>query len=201
MKKILILIFVIITMTGCSARMITRQDPITGNTLYYGYSGTFGSKELTNNFNKSTTLNTTIILDSITKEKKMIFSVSKWKNVGSMTSILEASLYSNIDILAKNLTEKDAYVLDIKTIEITNGKDSFKVENLGETKKIYSGGESPHGISTVTLKISDKDLDQLEKIYNSEKIFLVALDNYGGKHLGLIYDKTVMLELFKVAKI
>lgn len=198
MKKILMLVFVIIAMTGCmSAEMRTSQDPITGSTIYYGYSWTAGSEDLTNDFNKNTSLNTTMTMDSITKEKKIMFSVVKIKNIGSVVSLVQ----SDQDKLVEKLNGKDAYTTDIKTIEITNGKDSFKIDDPGPTKKEFGITSTTMGTSTVTFKINDKDLDQLENIYNSQRVLLVAVDIYGKKQIGLVSDKTGMLQLLEIARI
>jgi len=199
MKKILILVILFITMAGCTSinsKMRISQDPITGTKTYYGYSWTTGSEDLTKEFNKKTDLSTTMMMDAITKEKKMMFTVVKMKNTGSVVSFVE----TNEDKLIEKLNGKDAYTVDLNSVEITNGKDSFKVEEPGLTKKDFGGPGTPMGTSTVTFKVNDSDLSQLEKIYNSEKVFLVAIDLYGKRHLGLVSDKTGMLELLEMIK-
>jgi uncharacterized protein YcfL len=200
MKKVLIGFLLSVLMIGCvssiGANMRTSQDVITGNTVYYGYSWTTGSENVTHDFNKKTNLSATLIMDSVTKEKKIMYSVMKIKDAGSTVSLLS----TKEDELVEKLTGKDSYTLDIQEVKITNGKDEFIVKNVGKTKKEFQSMGTPIGNSTVTFPIQDKDLDQLEKIYNSERVILVAKDVYGKDHLGLIKDKSGMLELLNLVK-
>lgn len=196
MKKIGMMI-VLLLMLGCvSTKMRTRQDIVTGNTVYYGYSWTTGSKDVTNDFNKTTDISATLVADPANGTKRMDFSVMKTKGIGTLVSLVE----SKEDEFVEKLNGKDAYTLDIKSIKITNGTDEFFKENVGPTKKEYSPSGTPFGNSTVSFAIEDNDLPDLEKIYNSDRVILIATDIYGKEHLGIVKDKTGILELIEFLK-
>jgi hypothetical protein len=200
MKKLLIGLLLSVFMVGCisgiNANMRTGKDPITGNIIYYGYSWTTGSEELTNDFNKTTSLSSTLILNSVTKENKMQFSVTKTKGIGTAVSLLT----TKEEEFVEKLNGEDSYTINIESIRITNGKDDFIVDNLENTKRVFDGIGTTMGHSTVTFLIQDKDLEKLGRIYNSERVILVARDIYGKDHLGLVKDKSGMLELLNLIK-
>ncbi|WP_321330514.1 hypothetical protein [uncultured Ilyobacter sp.] len=197
MKKIGVLFLLSVLMLGCvSAKMRTRQDIVTGNTIYYGYSWTTGSKDVTHDFNKTTDLSATLVADPIKNTKRMDFSVMKMKGIGTLISLIE----SKQDEFVEKLNGKEAYTIDVKNIKITNGTDEFFKEDVGPTKKEYSPSGTPFGNSTVNFLIEDSDLPELEKIYKSERVILIATDIYGKEHLGIVKDKTGILELIEFLK-
>ncbi|WP_319201899.1 hypothetical protein [uncultured Ilyobacter sp.] len=185
MKKILIGFLLSIFIVGCvsniNAKMKSVRDPITGNIIYYGYSWTTGSEDITHDFDKRTDLSTTLIVEPIKDIKKMNFTVIKSKEVKSAVYL-------------------QSYTLNIQSIKITNGTEEFIVENPGLTKKEFSSLGTPFGHSTVTFPIRDEDLRKLYNIYNSEKVILMATDIYGKEHLGIVKDKTGILELIEFLK-
>jgi len=192
MKKLIMLVMVVVVLTGCvSSGIRIGTDPLTGNTLMYGYSWTTGSKEIQPKYGVDHSLSATLIKDDIKNSYEIKLDLMLVEEISITNSLLSSSL----DEISDKLDSRNRYTRKLNSFKIVSGDIEIKFENNGGTINTVSTMGSNMGTSSFTVKLYENDFKKLKEIYSKERIILVAKDENGETWMALISAKEGMVEL------
>jgi len=196
MKKLglLVLLIVGVVMGGCvSTKMRTMTDPVSGNPVKYGYAWTTGADQLKKDFHVDTNISVQLAHDEVTGENTLELGLIISDSISAGKSLITTKTNRVTDVV----TGREKYTKDITEFKFLAGNKELLLENPGGTIKRYDTLGTVTGFSQFKKKITDDKLNELNDIFNEERIVLMAVDTNGEEHFALVNDKLGILQILE----